>query len=185
MLASRPAHFGSVVCAGRRGRIGRQGPPGPSCENPVRSSEWVCPVTKLSNGRKKPCDDYACECKATATCPMGQYVSSCLCSNTNPLTPVDLGAPLGGSDASMAGAAVPQYGAELDLRYPWVLSSSFTPMSVAGGPSPNSISECTCTWVNTIPLVSLCWGTFPAAYSSDSDTINRQHSLSSRALYIS
>lgn len=114
----------------------------------MRSPEWVCPVTKISNGRRKACDDYACECKVTATCPKGHFVSSCMCSNSNPLTPVDLSAPLAGS------TPVVQFGAEeLDMRYPWVLSSSFTPMSSLDGPTIQSVSECTCTWVNTIPLV--------------------------------
>lgn len=83
-----------------------------------------------------------------------------MCSNSNPLTPVDLGAPLTSTDpnglASAAGgmtAGVSQYGGpELDLRYPWVLTSNFNAMAMSDGPNPNSISECSCTWVNTIPL---------------------------------
>jgi hypothetical protein len=145
-----------MICtAGRRGRRGRQGPAGPTCKNPSRSAEWVCPVTKLYNGRRKPCDDYACECKVTAYCPKGQYVSSCLCSNTNPLTPVDLGSTMVADPMTGAAAASVQYGGgELDLRYPWVMTSNMNPMMIpAEGAHPNALSECTCTWVNTIPLV--------------------------------
>lgn len=147
------------MCVGRRGRRGRQGPAGPTCENPVRSAEWVCPATKLYNGRRKACDDYACECKATASCPKGSFVSSCMCSNTNPLTPVDLGGNMPVDPMSGAAAGgLQNYGQapELDLRYPWVLTSSFNPMLMgapAEGVHPNAVSECTCTWVNTIPLV--------------------------------
>lgn len=154
-------HVCPRATTGRRGRRGRQGPPGPTCANPVRSAEWVCPVTKLFAGRRKPCDDYACECRVSAMCPKGYYASSCLCSNTNPLTPVDLGPPLG-ADASLAGGAgstlagtTQGYGApELDLRYPWVLTSTFNAFSGPDGPNPQGVTECACTWVNTIPLVS-------------------------------
>jgi hypothetical protein len=153
----------ALIClscsAGRRGRRGRQGPPGPTCANPVRSPEWVCPATKLFNGRRKQCDDYACECKVTAYCPKGYYVSSCLCANSNPLTPVDLGPPIPDPMTGAASANVQNYGmpAEQDLRYPWVLTSSFNAVPMPGSPdsaNPQGISECTCTWVNTIPLVS-------------------------------
>lgn len=118
--------------AGRRGRRGPRGPVGPTCEHRVKSVAGVCPVTRLVNGVTKACDDYACDCKAKAVCPAGQLVSSCLCSNTNPATPVDLGLP------------------ELDMRYPWVLTSNFFAMD------SSSAGECSCTWVNTIPLVRIC-----------------------------
>jgi hypothetical protein len=116
-------------------------------------------VTKLFNGRPKPCDDYACECRVTAQCPKGQAVSSCLCSNSNPLTPVDLGQPAypDPATANAAGSAALAQGygrqPELDLRYPWVLTSNFNPMQMDGA-GLNRVTECSCTWVNTIPLVS-------------------------------
>lgn len=153
-----PGEPGPAGPKGRRGRRGRQGPAGPTCENPVRSAEWVCPATKLTNGRRKGCDDYACECKATASCPKGSYVSSCMCSNTNPLTPVDLGGSMPVDPMSGAAAGgLQNYGQapELDLRYPWVLTSTFNPLMMgppADGVHPNAVSECSCTWVNTIPL---------------------------------
>jgi hypothetical protein len=43
---------------------------------------------------------------------------------------------------------------ELDLRYPWVLTSNFSPLQMDPAGGLNRVSECSCTWVNTIPLVS-------------------------------
>jgi hypothetical protein len=81
-----------------------------------------------------------------------------MCSNTNPLTPVDLGSAMVADPMTGAAAASVQYGGELDLRYPWVMTSNMNPMMIpAEGAHPNALSECTCTWVNTIPLVrSIC-----------------------------
>jgi hypothetical protein len=86
-----------------------------------------------------------------------------MCSNTNPLTPVDLGGSMPVDPMSGAAAGgLQNYGQapELDLRYPWVLTSTFNPMMMgppADGVHPNAVSECSCTWVNTIPLVSVVW----------------------------
>jgi hypothetical protein len=82
-----------------------------------------------------------------------------LCSNSNPLTPVDLGQPAypDPATANAAGSAALAQGygrqPELDLRYPWVLTSNFNPMQMDGA-GLNRVTECSCTWVNTIPLVS-------------------------------
>lgn len=115
--------------------------------------------------RRVNCDSYGCECKATARCPKGYLVSTCLCSNSNPLTPVEeyevAAAAMDAKPVSASSSGEVQYAQpEVELRYHWVLASSF---SFARG---HKTDECTCSWVNTIPLVS-SGGTHCAGVVSD------------------
>lgn len=129
------------------GPQGPRGPPGMMCEQKVRSSlSHTCPILQMLDGEKSPCNPFDCTCSASVKCPAGKKVSACYCYNSNPRTKTEDPAylekyPGGKPPASHKGS------------FPWMLTSVIGFDGIPGDVGEDG--TCSCSWVNTMLLVSL------------------------------
>lgn len=123
------------------------GLPGQNCEEQVRSSPAnTCPVTHIIDGASLPCAPFDCECTASVKCPAGKKVAACYCHNSNPRTKTPE------HDKAYAekypGRQHPGHKGSI----PWMLSSVEGFAVIPGEVGDDG--TCSCTWVNTMLLVS-------------------------------
>lgn len=108
-------------------------------------------MTQLVDGMTFPCGPFDCECEAAIKCPAGKKVSACYCYNSNPRTKTDDKREYADAQKYPSRGHPAHKGS-----FPWMLAS------VAGFDGiPGEISDdgtCSCSWVNTILLVSVLRG---------------------------
>lgn len=119
-----------------------------TCEDQVRSEmSNTCPVSQFLDGNKVPCLPFDCECTASVQCPPGKKVSACYCFNSNPRTKTPEHDKTYTERYPVARG--PHHGS-----FPWMLTSVQGFDIIPG--QVDDDRTCSCTWVNTMLLVSDC-----------------------------